>query len=290
MEFVALDFETANADMASICQIGIVHYKDGLVKEEWKTYVDPEDFFDGMNISIHGIDESKVKGAPTFTEIANRIYNYLDGKIAVSHTHFDRVAIKQACTKYNIRVPTCTWLDSARVTRRTWEQFAYNGYGLVNVCDSLGYQFNNHDALEDAKAAAHILLSAINKTGIDLDAWLKCVEQPLNPLESSYNISREGNPEGFLYGEVLVFTGALDIPRRNAADMAANIGCSIVDGVTKNTTILVVGDQAVKKLAGHEKSSKHRKAEGLIQNGQKLRILRESDFKELVSSFIKGAI
>lgn len=283
MEFVALDFETANADMSSICQIGLACYKNGLLQEEWKTYIDPEDFFDEMNISIHGIDESTVRGAPTLPDIAGRICSYLDGRIAVCHTHFDRVAIQQACIKYKLRMPTCAWLDSARVTRRTWEQFAWSGYGLASVCNSLGYQFAHHDALEDAKAAAHILLSAIEKTGIDLHCWLKRVEQPIDPSKSSCNISRDGNPEGFLYGEVLVFTGALEIPRREAADMAAIIGCSVADGVTKKTTILVVGDQDVKKLAGHEKSSKHRKAEELIQKGQELRILRESDFKELVN-------
>ena len=49
MEFVALDFETVNADMSSICQIGLVLFKDGSLQEEWKTYVDPEDFFDDIN-------------------------------------------------------------------------------------------------------------------------------------------------------------------------------------------------------------------------------------------------
>lgn len=289
MDFIALDFETANADMSSICQIGLAIFKNGLLQNEWKTYIDPEDFFDEMNISIHGINDSTVEGAPTLPDVASRIYEYLDDRIAVCHTHFDRVAIKQACIKYNLRMPTCTWLDSARVTRRAWEQFAWSGYGLANVCTSLGYQFTHHDALEDAKAAAHILLAAIEKTGIDLYGWLRRVEQPLDPSRSSYNISKEGNPEGILFGEVLVFTGALDIPRREAADMAARIGCTVADGVTKNTTILVVGDQDVKKLAGHEKSSKHRKAKILIQKGQALRILRESDFRELVKLFMDGA-
>jgi hypothetical protein len=35
-------------------------------------------------------------------------------------------------------------------------------------------------------------------------------------------------------------------------------------------------------LAGHEKSSKHRKAEQLIKMGQPIRILRETDFREIV--------
>jgi len=66
MEFVAIDVETANADMASICQIGIAQFRDGTLVEEWKTYVDPQDHFDGINVSIHGIDEDVVAGSPTF--------------------------------------------------------------------------------------------------------------------------------------------------------------------------------------------------------------------------------
>jgi DNA polymerase-3 subunit epsilon len=282
MEFVALDFETANADMSSICQLGFAHFKDGFLQEEWKTYVDPEDFFDEINISIHGIDETTVKGAPKLRDVITRIYTYLDGRIAVCHTHFDRVALNKSCAKYGLRVPTCTWLDSARVTRRTWDQCAYRGYGLGNVCAILGYQFVQHDALEDAKAAAHVLLAAIEKTGMDLPQWLKRVERRIDFPDHSYNISQDGNPEGAFYGEIMVFTGTLQIPRRMATEMAIKIGCTVVDGVNKKTTILVVGDQDVKKLAGHEKSSKHRKAEKLIAEGYQIRILQESDFKELV--------
>jgi DNA polymerase-3 subunit epsilon len=282
MEFVALDFETANADLSSICQLGFAHFKDGFLQDEWKTYVDPEGFFDEINISIHGIDESTIKGAPKLPDIVNCIYSYLDDRIAICHTHFDRVALHKACAKYGLRVPTCTWLDSARVSRRTWEQCAYRGYGLGNVCAILGYQFVQHDALEDAKAAAHILLAAIEKTGMDLQQWMKRVERRIGFPDNSYNISQDGNPDGAFYGETLVFTGALQISRHLAADMAAKIGFTVIDGVNKKTTILVVGDQDVKKLAGHEKSSKHRKAEKLIAEGAQIRIVLESDFKELV--------
>ena len=79
-----------------------------------------------------------------------------------------------------------------------------------------------------------------------------------------------------------MFTGALSVPRREAADLAAAIGCRVDSGVTKRTTTLVVGDQDVTKLGGHNRSSKHRKAEELISAGQGIRILRESDFMVLV--------
>lgn len=280
MEFMAIDVETANADMASICQIGIAHFQNNELIDSWKTYIDPDDYFDEINVSIHGIDEKTVTGAPKLKDVIHEAYRYLDNNITVSHTHFDRVAISQACKKNNLRIPDCKWLDSAKVARRAWEQFAWKGYGLHNVSQAIGYEFRHHDALEDAKAAGNIVLAAIDKTNLDLEEWIKRVNQPIDP--SAHIITRDGNPEGAFYGEVIVFTGALEILRREAASMAAQVGCQVDSGVTKRTTLLVVGDQDIQQLAGHEKSSKHRKAEKLIIKGQEIRILRESDFKELV--------
>ena len=69
MEFVAIDVETANADLASICQIGLVAVRAGKIADTWLTLVNPEDFFDGFNVGIHGIDEARVAAAPAFPDI-----------------------------------------------------------------------------------------------------------------------------------------------------------------------------------------------------------------------------
>jgi DNA polymerase-3 subunit epsilon len=291
MEFVAIDVETANADMASICQIGLAKFKDGQLVGEWSTLIDPEDYFDFINIDIHGITEKDVVGAPKFSEVAGELSKYLSGSVCVSHTHFDRVSVGRALEKYSLNPIDTIWLDSARVARRTWEECSWRGYGLLNVCKIIGYKFKHHDALEDAKASGQVLIAAIGKTGLDVDSWLKRVRQPIGPINSSTEaaINRDGNPEGELYGEILVFTGALEIPRREAADLAVSIGCKVAAGVTKKTTMLVVGDQDITKLAGKAKSSKHLKAEQLIAKGQEIRIIKESDFKELVNQANKIA-
>ncbi len=80
-----------------------------------------------------------------------------------------------------------------------------------------------------------------------------------------------------------MFTGALGIPRREAVDMAGRAGCDVAANVSKKTTILVVGTQDKSKLKGYEKSTKHRKAETLIENGVEIQILSESDFAELIN-------
>ena len=73
------------------------------------------------------------------------------------------------------------------------------------------------------------------------------------------------------------------MPRHEAADAAATAGCEVATNVSKHTTLLVVGNQDVRKLAGQERSTKQLKAEGLISEGQKIRIISESDFQRITS-------
>ena len=284
IRFTAIDVETANPDMGSICQIGLATFTNGRLTDTWSTLIDPEDYFDDVNISIHGIEPGMVKGKPRIPGVADRIRAALADTVSVCHTHFDRVAVDRAFSRYNLPAVVTSWLDSARVVRRTWTELAWSGYGLGNICRRIGYEFQHHDALEDAKAAGHVLLAALRESQQSLDYWLGRVNQPIDPVASSSGsaIRRDGDPEGDLYGEVLVFTGALNMPRHEAADLAASVGCRVDSGVTRRTTILIVGDQDAAKLGGHERSAKHRKAEQLAEEGHRIRIIRESDFNALV--------
>lgn len=290
LTFNSIDVETANADRASICQIGIVHIRDGKIEDRWQTLVNPEDWFDPYNTSIHGIDEDDVQHCPTLPEIRGELRARLRGGVLVSHTSFDRVAFERAMSKYDLEQLQVTWLDSARIVRRAWpDRYGRRGFGLKNVARDLGISFTHHDALEDARATAEIVLRACDSTEMDIDDWLRRVARPIFPASSgsssspAASVKREGNMEGALFGETLLFTGALAIPRQQAADMAAEAGCGVVDNVSKKVTMLVVGVQDRSKLNGYEKSSKHRKVEALIERGSEIQILSEQDFSDLMS-------
>ena len=125
------------------------------------------------------IDETTVAGAPRFPDIQDNLVKFLGSHVAMCHTAFDRLAIMQACKKYGLPAPGCHWLDSSRVARKAWEQVAKRGYGLCDLCALLGYRFNHHDALENAKAAAYIFIAAIQKSGKDVDGWLRRVGVPV---------------------------------------------------------------------------------------------------------------
>jgi len=279
MDFVVVDVETANADFSSICQVGMAFFRDREFVQAWSSLVDPDDYFDAINISIHGIDEEAVRGAPMWPSVYREMTALAGEAVVVSHSSFDRTAIFQACDRHSVEPPGFTWLDSARVVRRAWPLFSKNGYGLASVARHFGIEFRHHDAAEDARAAGEILLRAMTETGLDVSGWLERVERRI----SVELLTREASPEGPLLGHTVVFTGALSMPRREAADLAALAGCAVDASVTKGTTVLVVGDQDILRLAGQEKSTKHRKAEKLIHEGQPIRIIGESDFRRLVA-------
>ena len=85
-----------------------------------------------------------------------------------------------------------------------------------------------------------------------------------------------------MFGETLLFTGKLSIPRNQAATIAAKAGCNIIDRFNLNTTILVIGELDPRSLKGNSKSTKQKNAEKAIQNGQQIRILSEEDFFEMI--------
>ncbi|MBN8641251.1 MAG: transposase [Flavobacteriales bacterium] len=283
MNFLSLDVETANADSSSICQIGIAQFNNGEIVDKWSVLINPKDYFDPFNVAIHGITEKQVKEAPIFKQIYPELKQRIENQITIHHMPFDRIAINRACDYHSLEYIQPQWLDSAKIVRRTWHEFAQSGYGLANIAKHLNITFNHHDALEDAITAGIVVTKACEITNLTIEEWIKRVGQPIFQYNNASQIKLEGNPDGELYGESIVFTGALSIPRSEAGSIAAKMGCNVTNSVTKNTTLLVVGFQDTTKLAGYEKSTKHRKAEELIQSGIKIKILSESDFVEIVS-------
>ncbi|WP_375414657.1 exonuclease domain-containing protein [uncultured Bradyrhizobium sp.] len=292
-DFIALDVETANADLASICSIGLVHFKAGQVFKALTILVDPEDHFDPTNIAIHGIKPTDVAGKPTMADVFPVISAVLERAAIVHHSAFDRTALARAAGKYGSGGLQCYWLDSCQIARIVWGQFRDSGgYSLSNLARIFSIDFHHHDAAEDARASGLLLLRAIADSGISLQQMVDeyGYESTVNttpkrirpPISRPNKVALPGNLTGPLAGETIVFTGSLQVSRALAAADAAAAGCNVMDSVTKKTTILVLGDQDLQLTRGQEKSSKHRKAEDLIARGVAIRIVGESDFMLMI--------
>lgn len=284
MRFIALDFETANSDRFSICQIGVVSFIDGAVAKTWQRLVNPEADFGHWQVSKHHITCDAVERAPTFPELFGELKELLTGQVIVHHGSFDQECLDQTSDKYGLPVIECTWLDSTKVVRQTWPAHAQKGYDLATITRELGIVFKHHDAQEDARAAGEVVLRALAETGGTLEELLDRFGRSISAGTrhrtpgKKEQIAREGKPDGPLAGKVVVFTGKLSMyKKKEAAELAANAGCTVAARVTKETTLLVLGEPG----SDGKKHKNQLRAEELIEKGQKICIISEDEFRRL---------
>lgn len=69
MNFVAFDFETANAKRNSACSLALTVVQNNQIVDELYSLINPKTNFDYRNIAIHGIKPQMVADSPDFSEL-----------------------------------------------------------------------------------------------------------------------------------------------------------------------------------------------------------------------------
>jgi DNA polymerase-3 subunit epsilon len=264
-DFVVVDVETACSRVSSICQIGIVGFRNGLEVFAYETLVDPCDEFSTFNTGIHGISCDHIVGQPTFGHIHETVDAHLSGRITVAHSSFDKGALAAAC-RVHARTPIeTTWLDSVRVAKRAWPDLASHRLNILSRF--LGIRHKHHDALSDARAAGMVIVRAIDHTGIDLAGWL-------TPVNTRSSPAPKPAATGPLKGARIAILGASrDGP---LAHRLAAAGARMVASVGTRTTILVLSkDQPFGRFV--HASPAYRRAEELRRAGSPLEIVDEEE-------------
>jgi DNA polymerase-3 subunit epsilon len=169
--FIALDVETANRNRGSISQIGLACVGLDGELQTFATYIDPREAFAPFNTDLTGIDAMTVRGAPTFAQAWVRLLPFLRGQLIIQHSGFDEKAITEACTQASLPPAKLIWADSVKIARKAWPEFRGNGgHGLAHLKEALGLEFHHHDAGEDARAAAEVVLQAEVRLGKSVEA------------------------------------------------------------------------------------------------------------------------
>lgn len=163
--FIAIDVETANQHPSSICAIGAVKVKNGLVVDQKYTLVKPEpEFFASFCIQVHGIVYSDVEYAPVFGDVWKEWHDWFEGLPFVAHNAaFDSKCIQAACKIYMLDPPEdqefyCT----LKAARRRIPRGMLPSKSLDSLCDFFGVPLKNHHcALDDAFACARLAVFLI---------------------------------------------------------------------------------------------------------------------------------
>lgn len=277
-DFVVVDVETSCSQISSICQIGIVGFKDGRETFAYETLLDPRDRFSSFNTRIHGITSDHVMGSPTFADVHAVVAAHMSGRVAVAHSLFDKGALAAACLIHRRDPIDATWLDSVRVARRAWPDLPSHRLNVLTHFLELPHK--HHDALSDARAAGMVIVRAIEHTGMDLAGWLA----PNNPRRSK---APPPAPNGPLKGERIVILGAAR-DGRLARTLAAG-GARIMASVGTTTTRLVISDDQPfgRFVTAH---AQYREAEALRGKGASIAITTEAEMGGQLSACDRLAI
>lgn len=157
LDFLVLDFETANGRRASACALGIAAVANGSIIHSASVLIDPEDYFSPINIGIHGIQPADVAGTMTFPEVWRAIDPIARRTTLVAHNApFDSGVLTGSLARYGIRDPQYRWQCTLKLSRRLWPMAP--NHRLDTLCSIHGIPLRHHDAQSDAYAAACLLL------------------------------------------------------------------------------------------------------------------------------------
>lgn len=155
--FTAIDFETATPQRWSVCQVGLVRVEKNKIVEKMSMLVQPpNNHYEDINMSFHGITPSDTKKKPTFNKIWKDIKPFITNQNVVAHNGFsvDFHCIDKSLTYYKMPIPSYN-------KHCTYRLF---GKKLSELCRDHKIKLNHHDALSDAMACAKLFLIHLEKS------------------------------------------------------------------------------------------------------------------------------
>lgn len=186
MRFTALDFETANSFIGSICAVGLAIVEDGVVVDKKYWLIKPHEdhrYFDPFNVYIHGITRDMVEDAQEFDAVyLSEIMPIIkDSVLAAHNAAFDMSALRHVLDLYHIDYPEIPYVCTFKAAQKTWAEL--ENHKLDTVSRHLNFRFVHHNAQEDALACANILSEIFKEKKLsDFDTLTKALGMRIGQL------------------------------------------------------------------------------------------------------------
>lgn len=165
MNFVTIDFETANQYPQSACSVGLVRFdSEGNILDTFYSLIKPPrgfDRFNAHNIEIHSITPSDVRESHDFAYLWSEIEYFIGDDFLVAHNaSFDMGVLTSLLEYFEIEKPEIRYLCSLRISRKVWPGLP--SHALTFLSEHFGYDYNAHNALEDAVNCGKVFIKACN--------------------------------------------------------------------------------------------------------------------------------
>ena len=162
-DFAAIDFETANECRSSVCSVGVVVVRDGIITDTFYSLIHPEpEYYKWFCQQVHGICPEDTENAPVFPFVWEKIEPLIEGLPLVAHNSpFDEGCLKEVFRVYQMDYPDYTFYDTLAASRRHFG-CTLPDHQLHTVAAACGYDLkHHHHALADAEACAKIAIKIL---------------------------------------------------------------------------------------------------------------------------------
>ena len=158
-DFAAIDFETANSERTSVCAVGVVVVRGGVVTDTFYSLIQPEpNYYSYWCQRVHGLGHADTDEAPVFPEVWAHIEPLIEGLPLVAHNKaFDEGCLKAVFRCYQMDYPDYRFFCTCIASKRLFPHLP--NHQLPTVATFCGHDMrNHHNALADAEACAHIAM------------------------------------------------------------------------------------------------------------------------------------
>ena len=166
-EFAVVDLETTGSVIGvdEIIEIGLCILRGGRAVETFSTLVWSDRPIPPWVARLTGIRNEDLEGAPTFSDIAERVAGMLDGRVFVAHDiRFDLPFLRWEFARRGIAHPAVTGLCTLQLSRQLWPDLASRS--LPDLARRFNISHDNpHRAAADAAATAGVLREALIRAG-----------------------------------------------------------------------------------------------------------------------------
>ena len=164
------DLETTGlfAHKDRIIQVAVVQIdQNELEDSEWMQLVHPGDDHLPLKeivVNLTGITDDRLEGQPDMGEVLTMFDNIVGTRVVAGHNvkNFDLKFLKKAEARHGIDVQSDYYIDTLKLMRKLHP--AMSGHKLFQCGDHYGIPYDAnalHDALEDTKLCAKVLLAQI---------------------------------------------------------------------------------------------------------------------------------
>ena len=153
--FIAFDLETTGLDPKNdaIIEVAFVRFDETGILDRWTSLVNPGFSLPSEAANITGITDAELQEAPFFSEIRERLLDFLaDGSPLVGHNiDFDLSFFRE----YGVDIGVRPFLDTFRLSEFLF--FKEKSLNLGSLLESFGQSFSDqHRALADTEATAKL--------------------------------------------------------------------------------------------------------------------------------------